>query len=92
MTTKRTKEEKLKLISSYEASGLSKGAWCKANGILISTFTDWICSTKSDIRNPKSKKRIVEGTFPAGLQGQPEPQTKNTTKIIVEYKSFKMWR
>lgn len=36
MVTKRTKDEKLKLISDYQACGLSKVVWCNANSILLS--------------------------------------------------------
>ena len=38
MATRRTKEEKLKLIADYEASGLSMIEWCNANSISKSTF------------------------------------------------------
>ena len=90
MATRRTKEEKLKLISDYEASGLSLSEWCTTNGISKSTFSGWIRSTKDDVRKPKNKAKFVEVTLPTGLQEQPEAQTKNTTEIIVEYKSFKI--
>ena len=90
MATRRTKEEKLKLISDYEASGLSMIEWCNANGISKSTFAGWIRSTKDDVRTPKSKAKFVEVTMPAELQEHSELQSKNTTDITVEYKSFKI--
>ena len=40
MAIRKAKEEKLKLIADYEASGLSMSEQCNTNGILISTFTD----------------------------------------------------
>ena len=90
MATRRTKEEKLKLIADYEASGLSKTEWCNANGIPTSTFSRWLHSTKADVTKAKSKAKFVEVTLPTGLQEQPEPQAKNTGDITVEYKSFKI--
>ena len=39
MATRRTKEEKLKLIADYETSGLSMTEWCTANSIAKSTFS-----------------------------------------------------
>ena len=62
MATRRTKEEKLKLISDYEASGLSLSEWCATNGISKSTFAGLIRSTKDDVRTPKSKAKFVEVT------------------------------
>lgn len=38
MATKRTRDEKLKLIVDYEVRDLSKTEWCNANSISISTF------------------------------------------------------
>ena len=90
MATRRTKEEKLKLIADYEASGLSLSEWCATNGISKSTFADWIRNTKSDVRAPKSKAKFVEVTLPIGLQEQLEPQARNTADITVEYKAFKI--
>ena len=90
MATRRTKEEKLKLISDYEASGLSMIEWCNTNGISKSTFSGWIRNTKSDVRTPKSKGKFVVVTPPTGLQEQPEPQAKNTADITIEYKTFKI--
>ena len=90
MATRKTKEEKLKLISDYKASGLSMIEWCNANGISKSTFTGWIRNTKADVRKPKSKARFVEVKIPTELQKQPELQAKNTTEITVEYKAFKI--
>ena len=90
MATRRTKEEKLKLISDYEASGLSLSEWCATNGISKSTFAGWIRSTKDDVKKPKSKAKFVEVTLPTGLQEQPELQARNTADITVEYKAFKV--
>ncbi|MEE0858329.1 MAG: hypothetical protein U0M12_02540 [Acutalibacteraceae bacterium] len=90
MAIRRTKEEKLKLIADYEASGLSLSEWCTTKSISKSTFAGWIRSTKSDVRTPKSKAKFVEITIPPKLQEQPEMQVKNTTDITVEYKSFKI--
>ena len=90
MATRRTKEEKLKLIADYEASGLSLSEWCAINGISKSTFLGWIRSTKSNVRKPKSKAKFVEVTPLIGLQEQLEPQAKNTADITVEYKAFKL--
>ena len=90
MATRRTKEEKLKLIADYEASSLSLSEWCGTNGISKSTFSGWIRSTKSDVRTPKSKAKFVEVTIPTELQEQPEPQARNTADITVEYKAFKI--
>ena len=90
MATRRTKEEKLKLIADYEASSLSLSEWCGTNGISKSTFAGWIRNTKSDVRTPKSKAKFVEVTAPTGLQEQPEPQARNTADITVEYKAFKI--
>ena len=59
MATRRTKEEKLKLIADYEESGLSLSEWCATNGISKSTFAGWIRSTKADVRTPKSKTKFV---------------------------------
>ena len=90
MTTRKTKDEKLKLIADYEARSLSMTEWCTANSISKSTFAGWIRNTKSDVRTPKSKAKFVEVTLPTGLQEQPEPQARNTTDITVEYKAFKI--
>lgn len=90
MTTRRTKEEKLKLIANYEASGLSKLEWCNANGISKSTFAGWIRSIKADVRKPKSKAKFVEVTFPTESESTQKLQEKNTANITVEYKSFKI--
>ena len=49
MATRRTKEEKLKLIADYEASSLSMSEWCNANDISKSTLAGWIQSTKADV-------------------------------------------
>ena len=38
------------------------------NSISKSTFAGWICSTKSDVRTPKSKAKFVEVTISAELQ------------------------
>ncbi|MEE1077248.1 MAG: hypothetical protein UHY68_08335, partial [Acutalibacteraceae bacterium] len=85
MATRRTKEEKLKLIADYEASGLSLSEWCATNGISKSTFAGWIRSTKDDDIKPKSTAKFVEVTLPTELQEQPEPQARNTADITVEY-------
>ena len=77
MATRRSKEEKLKLIADYEESGLSLSEWCATNGISKSTFAGWICSTKDDVRTPKSKAKFVEVTIPAELQEHSELQSKN---------------
>ncbi|MEE0266010.1 MAG: hypothetical protein UD936_10335, partial [Acutalibacteraceae bacterium] len=90
MATRRTKEEKLKLIANYEASSLSMTEWCTANSISKSTFAGWIRSTKDDIITPKNKAKFVEITPPTGLQEQPEPQVRNTADITIEYKAFKI--
>ena len=90
MATRRTKEEKLKLIADYEASGLSLSEWCATNDISKSTFAGWIRSTNDDVTKPKSKAKFVEVTPPTGLQEQPEPQARNTADITVEYKTFKV--
>ena len=90
MATRRTKEEKLKLIADYETSGLSLSEWCATNGISKSTFSGWIRNTKSDVRTPKSKVKFIEVTLPTGLQEQLEPQARNTAGITVEYKAFKI--
>ena len=84
MATRRTKDEKLKLIADYEASGLSMSEWCTTNSISKSTFVGWIRNTKTDVRKPKSKAKFVEVTPPTGLQEQPEPQARNTAGITVE--------
>lgn len=90
MATRRTKEEKLKLIADYETSGLSLLEWCTANSISKSTFAGWIRSTKDDVRTPKSKAKFVEVAMPSELQEQPEPQARSTADITVEYKAFKI--
>ena len=90
MATRRTKEEKLKLIADYEASNLSLSEWCATNGISKSTFAGWLRSTKEDVKIPKSKAKFVEVTPPTGLQEQPEPQAKNTADITIEYNAFKI--
>ena len=90
MATRRTKDEKLKLIADYEESGLSLSEWCATNGISKSTFAGWIRSTKDDVKKPKSKAKFVEVTLPTGLQEQPELQARNTADITVEYKAFKV--
>ena len=56
MATRRTKEEKLKLIADYEASGLFKEEWCYSNGISKSTFAVWLRSTKFDVTKHKKSK------------------------------------
>ena len=81
MATRRTKEEKLKLIADYETSGLSLSEWCATNGISKSTFSGWIRSTKSDITKPKSKAKFVEIKIPTGLKEQPELKAKPTSDI-----------
>ena len=90
MATRRTKEEKLKLIADYEASGLSLSEWCATNDISKSTFAGWIRNTNDDVTKPKSKAKFVEVTIPAELQEHSELQSKNTTDITIEYKTFKI--
>ena len=43
----RTKEEKVKLIEEYKASGLSMNKWCIANGIATSTMSTWLAKTNN---------------------------------------------
>ena len=90
MATRRTKEEKLKLIADYEMSGLSMAGWCKANDISKSTFASWIKSAKSDGAKAKKKARFVEVALPAELQEQPKLQARSVAEITVEYKAFKI--
>jgi hypothetical protein len=82
MVTRKTNDEKLRLISDHEASGLSKVEWCTANGISTSTFAGWIRSTKTNVTKPKNEARFVEVTFLTKWQ------EKNTADITVEYKSI----
>lgn len=84
MSTRKTKEEKERLIADYKASGLSMTKWCKANGIAVSSLAGWINVKKSDITNPKSKAKFVEVILSAELPAN------STSNIIVEYKSFKI--
>ena len=58
MATRRTKEEKLKLIADYEASNLSLSEWCATNGISKSTFAGWIRSTRMMLQNLKTKQNL----------------------------------
>ena len=90
MATRRTKEEKIKLIADYETSGLSLSEWCATNGISKSTFAGWIRNTKSDVRAPKSKAKFVEVTLPIGLQEQLEPQAKILLKLQLNIKPLRL--
>ncbi|MEE1282605.1 MAG: hypothetical protein UHK60_10225 [Acutalibacteraceae bacterium] len=85
MATRRTKEEKLKLIADYEASGLLMSEWYTGNSISKLTFVGWIRNTKADIAKPKSKAKFVEVTIPVELQEQPELQPKNTTAFLMNH-------
>ena len=58
MATRRTKDEKLKLIADYEESGLSLSEWCATNGISKSTFAGWIRSTRMMLQNLKTKQNL----------------------------------
>lgn len=84
MKTRKTKEEKFKLIADYKASGLSMTKWCEANGIPTSTLAGWLRGKKVTTEKPKNKARFVEIAFPAELSA------KNTAAITVEYKAFKI--
>lgn len=89
----RTKEEKVKLIEEYKASGLSMNKWCIANGIATSTMSTWL--TKTSDKNKKSKKikvanktkkkaKFVEVTTPINTA------VATDSKVILEYKDFKI--
>ena len=45
MKKARSKEEKLKLIEDFKASGLSMSKWCATNGIATSTMSTWLAKT-----------------------------------------------
>ena len=86
----RTKEEKLKLIEEYEASGLTMNKWCLANGIATSTMSTWIAKTNNKKKKTKTtsksnkKAKFVEVTTPV------KTVTTINNKVIVEYKDFKI--
>lgn len=85
----RTKEEKLKLIEEYEASGLTMNKWCLANGVATSTMSTWLAkaNNKKTINKPntsKKKAKFIEVTTPI------KTTTAHNNKIVLEYKDFKI--
>ena len=42
------------VISQYEASGMSRKQFCSENGIVLSSFKNWICRLKNEDRPPDS--------------------------------------
>ena len=86
----RTKEEKVKLIKEYKASGLSMNKWCIANGIATSTMSTWLAKTnnkkKKTKTTSKAKKKVkfVEVTTPI------KTTSATDSKVILEYKDFKI--
>lgn len=87
----RTKEEKLKLIEEYKASGLTMNKWCLANGIATSTMSTWLAKTnnkkKKTKTTSKAKKKVkfVEVTTPINTA------VATDNKVILEYKDFKIF-
>ena len=71
MATRRTKEEKLKLIADYEESSLSLSEWCATKGISKSTFAIWFRSRKADVSKPKSKAKEKLGVSSEKVNSDP---------------------
>lgn len=84
MRTRKTKEEKFRLIADYKASGLSMAKWCDANGIPASTLAGWLRGKNTNTTKPKNKAKFVEVTLPT------EPIIMEPPNITIEYKTFKI--
>lgn len=84
MKTRKTNEEKSKLITDYKDSGLSMTKWCKANNISASTLSNWLRDKEHSNAESKKKIKFIEMPF------IPEPVPEISSVITVEYKSFKI--
>ncbi len=89
MRKSRSKEEKLKLIEDYKASGLSMSKWCAANGIATSTMHTWLASTN----NKKNKSKTTKSNKKAKFIEVPKAtmaKSLDNNKVTLEYKDFKI--
>lgn len=84
MSTRKTKEEKERLIADYKASGLSMGKWCSAHNIAVSTFSGWINKRKKKISKSNCENKFVEVTFSAGQD------PVDVADIAIEYQTFRI--
>lgn len=86
----RTKEEKIKLIEDYKASGLSMNKWCFENGIATSTMSTWLAKINNKNKKTKTKSKsnkkakFVEVTTPI------KTSITSASKVTLEYKDFKI--
>ena len=85
----RSKEEKLKLIENYKASGLSMSKWCAANGIATSTLSTWLASTNNKKKKTKSTKSNKKAKF-IEVPKTTMVKTLDNNKVTLEYKDFKI--
>lgn len=84
MKTRRTKEEKFRLIADYKSSGLTMTKWCKKNDIPASTLAGWIRNGKAHDSTLEKKAKFVEVSFST------EPVMEKKADIVIECKDIKV--
>ena len=88
MKKSRSKEEKLKLIEDFKASGLSMSKWCAINGMATSTMSTWLAKN-----NNKKKTKTVKSNKKAKFIEVPKTtmaKSLDNNKVTLEYKDFKI--
>lgn len=80
MNTRRSKEEKERLIEDYKSSALSITEWCVLNNIPRSTMAEWLNRKSKE----KSETKFIEVTIPDASH------TKQTSHLTINYKDFKI--
>lgn len=93
----RTKEEKLKLIEDYKASGLSMNKWCIENSIATSTMSTWLAKTNNNNKKTKNNNKKTKNKSKSNKKAKFVEVTtpiKNAIKadsiVTLEYKDFKI--
>ena len=89
MKKSRSKEEKLKLIEDFKASGLSMSKWCATNGIATSTMSTWLAKTN----NKNKKTKTVKSNKKAKFIEVPKTtivKSSGNNRVTLEYKDFKI--
>lgn len=70
---RRSLERQQEIIARWRASGLNKQAYCRREGILLSSFGRWFKSVKfHDLRKEVDcLKRVEENFIPISLRAEP---------------------
>ena len=86
MKKSRSKEEKLKLIEDFKASGLSMSKWCAINEMATSTMSTWLAKTNNKNKKVKSNKKAKFIEVPKTTMAK----SLDNNKVTLEYKDFKI--